>query len=435
MNEKSQVPEGYKKTELAAVPEEWEVCEFRNYLDIKSGKGFRMEEYSESGIKLLRIDNVSHGKIMWDTIAFLPNDYETEYPDLMLNEGDILLALNRPITQNKLKIAILKYTDIPAILYQRVGKITFNKNVDRLYVYYWLNQFLPTFILRKAVGSDQPFINLTDLRNLTFFLPSEAEQQKIASILSKVDEQIEQTEQIIEKTEILKKGLMQKLLTKGIGHTNFKKTELGEIPEEWKVVTIKEVTRDDKRAIKVGPFGSQLKKSEYVDSGIKVYGQENVFRKDFNYGNYYITKEKFESLSAFEIFPDDVVITMMGTIGDCMVVPKNISKGIMNSHLMRLQLKFNIIPEFLAILIKDAFYVKKQINKLSQGAIMSGLNSTIIKQISIPLPSINEQIKLVEICNKIQDLSNREINYLTQLQELKKGLMQDLLTGKVRVCI
>lgn len=435
MNEKSQVPEGYKKTELAAVPEEWEVCEFRNYLDIKSGKGFRMEEYSESGIKLLRIDNVSHGKIMWDTIAFLPNDYETEYPDLMLNEGDILLALNRPITQNKLKIAILKYTDIPAILYQRVGKITFNKNVDRLYVYYWLNQFLPTFILRKAVGSDQPFINLTDLRNLTFFLPSEAEQQKIASILSKVDEQIEQTEQIIEKTETLKKGLMQKLLTKGIGHTNFKKTELGEIPEEWKVVTIKEVTRDDKRAIKVGPFGSQLKKSEYVDSGIKVYGQENVFRKDFDYGNYYITKEKFESLSAFEIFPDDVVITMMGTIGDCMVVPKNISKGIMNSHLMRLQLKFNIIPEFLAILIKDAFYVKKQINKLSQGAIMSGLNSTIIKQISIPLPSINEQIKLVEICNKIQDLSNREINYLTQLQELKKGLMQELLTGKVRVYI
>ncbi|HOA69167.1 MAG TPA: restriction endonuclease subunit S [Methanosarcina thermophila] len=148
-----------------------------------------------------------------------------------------------------------------------------------------------------------------------------------------------------------------------------------------------------------------------------------------------MTKEKFESLSAFEIFPGDIVITMMGTIGDCMVVPEKISKGIMNSHLMRLQLKSNVTPEYLAILITDAFFVKKQINRLSQGAIMSGLNSKIIKQIFIPLPSINEQRKLVEICKKISDASAEEINYLTKLKELKKGLMQDLLTGKVRVCV
>lgn len=102
---------------------------------------------------------------------------------------------------------------------------------------------------------------------------------------------------------------------------------------------------------------------------------------------------------------------------------------------MRLQLKSNVTPEYLAILITDAFFVKKQINRLSQGAIMSGLNSKIIKQIFIPLPSINEQRKLVEICKKISDASAEEINYLTKLKELKKGLMQDLLTGKVRVCV
>ncbi len=74
--------------------------------------------------------------------------------------------------------------------------------------------------------------------------PPLPEQQKISSILSKVDEQIEQTEQIIEKTELLKKGLMQKLLTKGIGHTKFKKTELGEIPEEWEIVELEKCVRE-----------------------------------------------------------------------------------------------------------------------------------------------------------------------------------------------
>jgi len=203
----------FKKTELGEIPEEWEVCKFVKYMDIKSGKGFKSEEYSESGIKLLRIDNVSHGKIVWDTIAYLPHEYAKKHQDLVLEEGDILLALNRPITQNKLKIGILKLDDLPSILYQRVGKIIFNKEVNSHYVYYCLTNFLPTFISKKAVGSDQPFINLTDLRKMTFFAPNEIEQQKIASILSKVDSQIQDNHNYLNQLQELKKGLMQDLLT------------------------------------------------------------------------------------------------------------------------------------------------------------------------------------------------------------------------------
>lgn len=419
MIEKSQVPEGCKKTELGIIPTEWNVVRVGEVAKINMGQSPSSTTYNDYGEGLPFFQgNADFGSLFPKIRLYTSNPIKIAYPN------DILMSVRAPVGD-------LNYCNVKCCIGRGLCSIKMIKGNNNFLFY--LLKFKNKDLNSKSSGSTFTSINKQALNDLKIAIPPLSEQQKIATILLKVDEQIEQTEQIIEKTEILKKGLMQKLLTKGIGHTNFKKTELGEIPEEWKVVTIKEVTRDDKRAIKVGPFGSQLKKSEYVDSGIKVYGQENVFRKDFDYGNYYITKEKFESLSAFEIFPDDVVITMMGTIGDCMVVPKNISKGIMNSHLMRLQLKFNIIPEFLAILIKDAFYVKKQINKLSQGAIMSGLNSTIIKQISIPLPSINEQIKLVEICKKIQDLSNREINYLTQLQELKKGLMQDLLTGKVRV--
>lgn len=434
MSEKIQVPEGYKKTELGLIPEEWNIGTLENIAEINPKTDTSSLE-ENTNVTFLPMQNVGeNGKILkYDT----RNYHEVKKGYTCFAEKDVLFAKITPCMENGKGTLAINLENKVGFGSTEYHVLRAKQNGSPEFTFYltkW-EKFRKEAEKYMTGSAGQRRVSKNIFSSYKIPIPTLPEQQKIASILSKIDEQIEQTEQIIEKTEFLKKGLMQRLLTKGMGHTKFKKTELGEMPEEWQVVTIKEVTRDDKRAIKVGPFGSQLKKSEYVDSGIKVYGQENVFRKDFDYGNYYITKEKFESLSAFEIFPDDVVITMMGTIGDCMVVPKNISRGIMNSHLMRLQLKFNIIPEFLAILIKDAFYVKKQINKFSQGAIMSGLNSTIIKQISIPLPSINEQIKLVEICKKIQDLSNREINYLTQLQELKKGLMQDLLTGKVRVCV
>jgi len=433
MSEKSQVPEGYKKTELGEIPENWKVDSLDNIAEINPKNNVSCLE-KNSNVTFLPMQNVGvNGRIL---------KYETrKYGDVKkgytcFSEKDVLFAKITPCMENGKGALAINLENKVGFGSTEYHVLRPKQNGSPEFIFYitkW-EKFRKEAEKYMTGSAGQRRVSKNLFSSYKIPIPILPEQQKIASILSKVDEQIEQTEQIIEKNELLKKGLMQKLLMKGIGHTKFKKTELGEIPEEWEVVEIKEIVKNEKRAIKVGPFGSQLKKSEYIESGIKVYGQENVFKKDFEYGNYYITEEKFESLSAFEIFPDDVVITMMGTIGDCMVVPKNISRGIMNSHLMRLQLKLNFIPEFLAILITDAFFVKKQIDRLSQGAIMSGLNSTIIKQVLVPLPKINEQRKLVEICKKINDTSDKEINYLAKLQELKKGLMQDLLTGKVRVC-
>ena len=88
---------------------------------------------------------------------------------------------------------------------------------------------------RISDGGVQKFISLSTIRSLQIPIPPLKEQQKIAEILSSVDAAIEKTEQVIAKTEEVKKGLMQQLLTKGIGHTEFKQTEIGEIPVEWEV--------------------------------------------------------------------------------------------------------------------------------------------------------------------------------------------------------
>lgn len=429
----------YSKIKLEKIPEEWKIEKLSNVFKFGPQNGlYKHKSNYGSGYKIVELNDLYRSNYYLDSddlsLVDLTNKEKETYK---LNEKDILINRVSKQIEGVAKVLLVKNLKETIIFESNMMRASLNEKIvfPEFFIQYTNSQFYRLQIHDFAKTGNQSSISQGDLGNIKILIPFIEEQQKIASILSKVDEQIEQTKHIIEKNEVLKKGLMQKLLTKGIGHRNFKNTKLEKIPEEWEVFVIKDIIKNDKRAIKVGPFGSQLKKSEYVESGIKVYGQENVFKKDFEYGDYYITKEKFESLSAFEIFSDDVVITMMGTIGDCMVVPKNISKGIMNSHLMRLQLKPSIIPEYLAMLITDAFFVKKQVNRLSQGAIMSGLNSTIIKQVIIPLPKVDEQIKLVEIYKKVNETSNRENRYLAKLQELKKGLMQDLLTGKVRVTV
>lgn len=260
------------------------------------------------------------------------------------------------------------------------------------------------------------------------------EQHAIVGVLGTVDLAIQKTDEVIAKTERLKKGLMQELLTEGIGHKEFKDTEIGKIPAEWQVATIENVVPDKKGAIKIGPFGSQLRRGELVTSGIKVYGQENVMKSDFSIGNRYLAFEKFLTLKGFELFSEDVLITMMGSIGFSTVFPERVERGIMDSHLIRIQVdKSKCLPAFLSELMNDYSFIKKQIKSMSQGAIMSGLNSQIVRSVKIPLPFVDEQQKIIEMIASVDKKLELERKQKAKLVNIKQGLMDLLLTGKVRV--
>ncbi|MCK5111814.1 MAG: restriction endonuclease subunit S, partial [Arcobacteraceae bacterium] len=203
----------FKDSELGKIPESWEVIEFGKHLDVKSGFGFKAAEYSESGIPLIKIDNVSYGNIIWENTTYLPTHFTDDYKDLVLVKDDILLALNRPITQNKLKMAMLKEEDAPSILYQRVGKILFNKSYHYKFVYFMLYHYVYDFVIHHSVGTDQPFINISKIRKLLIPLPPLDEQKQITDILSTADEKLEMLRAKKGKYETLKKGLLQKLLS------------------------------------------------------------------------------------------------------------------------------------------------------------------------------------------------------------------------------
>jgi len=188
---------------------------FGECLGIISGKGFEAKDYSASGTRLLRIENVSWETISWESVAYLPENIVKENQKLLLSEGDILLALNRPITQDKLKIARCSKGDLPAILYQRVGKIfTLDENtISNDFAYYLLQGLLPDFIASQSVGSDQPFINLTALRDLMLPLPQTDLQEKIVETLKSIDNSTAIHSKRVWKFLLLKKSLSSDLLS------------------------------------------------------------------------------------------------------------------------------------------------------------------------------------------------------------------------------
>lgn len=183
---------------------------------------------------------------------------------------------------------------------------------------------------------------------------------------------------------------------------------VGETPGGWNVKRLKHLLIPGKAGIKIGPFGSSLKSDIIRGEGFKVYGQECVIKNNFTLGYRYIDQEKFKELSNYEIFPGDIVITMMGTTGKAMVVPQGIEQGIMDSHLIRIRVdsKF-FMPKLLAFLVNDSNYIFHNIKYLSKGSIMEGLNSMIIKSLQIVCPSIPEQFAIASyLDHKTEEIDN-----------------------------
>lgn len=217
---------------------DWNENYFGNICTIRSGIGFKADEYVEQGVPLLKIDNVGYGNIKWNNISYLPETYLKQYPFLKLNENDIVLALNRPITNNQLKISKLTSKDIPSILYQRVGKINVSSDYNLDYIYYLLTKNVFDFVLKTSIGSDQPFISTENLKKLIMKVPTITEQQKIGHFLSLIDQRIQTQIKIIDDCISYRNAIVDYYFESLSG--NWKKVKLSNILKEYSELHIKD---------------------------------------------------------------------------------------------------------------------------------------------------------------------------------------------------
>ncbi len=186
--------------------------------------------------------------------------------------------------------------------------------------------------------------------------------------------------------------------------------------------------------IKIGPFGSQLKKEMLLSDGLyRVYGQENVYEHDFSLGDRYLTRDHFNRLSSCEILPGDFVMSTMGTIGKCAIVPPSIQRGIMDSHLIRLRFDDKKIrPDYMLQLFSDQYhYLSDQTARLAVGGIMDGLSVGIVSRLNVVYPeSLEEQRRIIDTLSEADTLITDLQNLIRKKKDIRQGTMQMLVTGK-----
>ena len=192
----------------------WANKKIGDLTDLVAGNAFKKEEYSDTGVRLLQIANVSFGKIIWEQKAFLPNNYLDKYSNLVLKPGDIIMALNRPLLGGELKIGIVQEHDLPAILYQRVGRFDFYDEDVKPYYYYYAQSVRFTDQLKNSLqGVDQPFINKSKLMEFIVSIPPLAEQGRIVTEVERRLSIVQELEQTI-KANLKRAGRLRQAILK-----------------------------------------------------------------------------------------------------------------------------------------------------------------------------------------------------------------------------
>ncbi|MDD2337201.1 MAG: restriction endonuclease subunit S [Geobacteraceae bacterium] len=208
--------------------------------------------------------------------------------------------------------------------------------------------------------------------------------------------------------------------------------DLPTFPNNWNAAQIRRKLQGVD-GIRIGPFGSALTLDQMVEEGYKVYGQENVISQDFTVGTRFLSPKKYAELKACSIASGDLLVTMMGTTGRCCVVPEEIVEGIMDSHLIRLRFQdHKVDPSFMALLIDKGHYVKEQIGAGGKGTIMSGLNSSIIKEVWVGLPDVATQKRIAKYVEaqtvKIDRLTEMRRRQMELLKEQRAAFIQQAVT-------
>ncbi len=287
-----------------------------------------------------------------------------------------------------------------------------------------------------TTGGTRKKLNKEVLMNIPVCLPeSKNEQQKIAEILGTVDEDIAKTEVLIETTEKLKRGLMQRLFTRGIGHTKFKETKIGQIPEEWGVVSI----RNSSIKLIDGDRGTNYPKQEdFSPEGFCLFlSAKNVSKNGFIFDEVsFISQDKDQALRKGKLERRDIILTSRGTVGNVAYYDEKIpfANIRINSGMLIVRHGEQFDPVFLYRYFSSP-QMEAKYSSMGSGSAQPQLPVGSLEQVEVPLIPIKEQKEIADIISAVNEkiLVNKKLK--EKLTLLKKGLMQDLLSGKVRTNI
>lgn len=406
----------YKQTELGMIPSDWEIQSMSNICDVRDGT-HDSPKYLESGIPLVTSKNIVNGKLDFSDISFISLfDAEEINKRSKVDKGDILMSMIGTIGN----AVLVKNHNIFCIKNVALFKPYHEKiNND------FLVQFISSDVFKKILentldGGIQKFISLGNLRNIVIAIPkSKPEQTAIATALSDTDTLLTELEKLLAKKQAIKTATMQQLLTGKTRLPEFAhradgtpkgslKTEWGDIPEDWEVVKLGEcVNIFDNQRIPVSA-------SNRIFGNIPYYGANGI--QDYVNG---FTHDGEFVLVAEDGANDLINYPVQYTVGKIWV----------NNHAHVLQGKKNVLcNKFLAYRISSM-----NISHYLVGGTRAKLNGSTLKQIEILCPKYKEQTAIAQILSDMDSEITALQDRIKKVREIKQGMMQNLLTGKIRL--
>jgi len=393
----------FQETPIGKIPKEWRTT--------KLGELFRFR----NGKRPLTIKEVG-------SVPIYGANGIMGYTDTALIEKDYILVIGRVGAAGKVHLARGRvWVSDNAIYSDNYVK----DEINPVFAYYML-----TFLnLERSVSkTTHPIITQSFIKEISIPHPPLKEQWGIAEVLSGVDRAIEAVDRLIQKLESVKKALMQELLTKGIGHNEYQETPIGKIPKEWKVITIKDIALFLKRG-RTPKYGNA---NMLVIKTVHNYPDRIKFEEAPRAHPDFANKLPKEYL----LKPNDILINSTGT-GSVGRVGFFTGYGMpctVDSHITILRVKEDIV------LPKYVFYYlasprgQKMLEERAVGSTNQiELYPNAIETVTIPLPSQEEQQRIVDILTAIDDWIKLKVGRREKLERLKRGLMELLLTGRVRV--
>lgn len=319
----------------------------------------------ESGdMRFVRITDINkRGELRKDEIKFI--DYDKNSSKFILNKEDILVA-RTGATFGK---TMIFDEDYKAAFASFLIRINFDKQVilPRYYYFFAQSDLYWEQANSLVTGGGQPQFNGNALKQIKVPLPPLEVQKEIVAEIEGYQKIIDGARQVVE---------------------NYKPQI--QIDPSWEMVELGEVCE-----FKRGPFGGSIKKEIFVEDGFAVYEQSHAIANDFSKVRYFISEEYFNEMKIFELKPNDLIMSCSGTMGKIAIVPAGIKPGIINQALLKLTPLQNIEKEYLKHILESNFFQTALKSYVYGAAIQNVTSVKILKQIKIPLPSLEDQYKVV----------------------------------------
>jgi type I restriction enzyme S subunit len=373
---------------LKNIPNDWELKKLKDVSEFSNGKGHE-KSIDENGKYI-----VVNSKFI-STNGRVKKFSNQNLSPLKFN--DITMVMSDIPNGKAIAKCFIIDEDKRYTLNQRICSIQSNEECDNKFLYYVINR--NRYYLAFDNGDSQTNLKKNEVLDCPIQFPPLLEQQKIADILSTVDAKIEVIDQQITETEELKKGLMQRLLTKGLGHTEFKDSPLGEIPKIWEVKKLKEFAR-----CFVGIASSAT--HAYRDYGIMLLRNQNIKSGKLSLDDVLYVDELYElQHKSKRLIAGDILTVRTGYPGVSAVVPPELegqqSFTTLITRIKEKEISSDFVCAFINSDMGKSFFISSQ-----AGGAQKNVGSKTLENLLVPIPSINEQIEINDIIMTISEKHN-----------------------------